>query len=529
MACVAKAAVALPLAVFCLHFAQAAATDPVAARAGENYWERRRPAKSMEIAANAGRCYDAVFVGDSITHAWDDDSDGRCENEGADDWKALKRTYSLLNLGYGGDAIQHVLYRLGDNELDGYTAKMFVLMIGANNKEPAEEIAEGTKACIDLIRRRHPESKIILMAMLPFGAASNDVQRVKSAKVNELTRKLADGKGILWLDIGSRLLLQDGRHNAYMWLADHVHPSAATYHVWRETLQPILEAVTGKRASPRPCAARRVLPRHVVFVGFDGLSSSGFERAATPHLDQLRREGAWTLESRSVLPSGSACNWRSFFTCSAPEQHGFTTAHSERPTFMPSFLAQDGGYPDIYRQLRNCRPTAESGLVYEWGGMAFTCSTNSCSFVRKVPRGQAIRAGCEYFREKKPTFLSIVCDRPDGTGHAMGWESTNYLAEVSRLDVELVQLFRTLDETGTRNETVVVISSDHGGKDKDHGGATLVEMRRPVVIVGKGVRRAHELPYGGSIYDTGATVAALLGIDFPPCWIGRPFDGAFDR
>ena len=83
-------------------------------------------------------------------------------------------------------------------------------------------------------------------------------------------------------------------------------------------------------------------------------------------------------------------------------------------------------------------------------------------------------------------------------------------------------------EAGMTEDTVVMVTSDHGGLNKGHGGPTLSEMERPVVLWGKDVKRGHELAFPGANYDTGATIAALLGLEPPTCWIGRPFDEAFE-
>jgi hypothetical protein len=39
-------------------------------------------------------------------------------------------------------------------------------------------------------------------------------------------------------------------------------------------------------------------PRRAVLLGIDGLGSKGLAAAHTPHIDGLRRQGAWTLHAR---------------------------------------------------------------------------------------------------------------------------------------------------------------------------------------------------------------------------------------
>ena len=275
-------------------------------------------------------------------------------------------------------------------------------------------------------------------------------------------------------------------------------------------------------------AAAKVAPKHVIFVGWDGYAGNTVEPANIPTLRKLMAEGAWTIHSRSILPSASACNWHSIFTCSASEQHGYISWNSDKPKFPASATMENGLYPDIMYMLRKQNPSAEIGCIYDWNGIAFTADTNACNYAKQIPDAELADAAIKYIKEKKPTFLAVCFNSPDDKGHGIGWGSPEYYARVTELDAELQRILDAIKEAGILDDTVVLLSSDHGGLGKGHGGPTLSEMERPVFLWGKGVKRGYELKFPGAIYDTGATLAALLGIEPPACWIGRPLDEAFD-
>jgi len=283
-------------------------------------------------------------------------------------------------------------------------------------------------------------------------------------------------------------------------------------------------------------AASMVRPRHVVVVGFDGLGARFVRAGLTPTMDRLADEGAWTLRSRSILPSSSACNWHSFFTCSASEQHGFNDWNSRKPVVPAAQTLASGRYPDVFAVYRRLHPQAEIGFIYQWSGVGFCIDTNVCNYVARTDLAlssaqsfrEATALACSYIRAKKPDFLSVCFGVPDGVGHEFGWDSPQYTKAVADADAELAKIVDALADAKMLDETVLVVFSDHGGRGKGHGCATLAEMERPSIFWGKGVKRGHELAYGGAIYDDGATVAALLGIVDPPvAWIGRPRDDAF--
>src|SRR5208282_4317377 len=116
----------------------------------------------------------------------------------------------VLNLGFGWDRTQNVLWRLAHGEFDGLHPRYVVINIGTNNfsgtsharaNTPAE-VAEGIRTICTCIRRKSPQSRIILMGVFPRGAKPTDPFRSKILELNKLLAE--DGKvpGITVLDIG---------------------------------------------------------------------------------------------------------------------------------------------------------------------------------------------------------------------------------------------------------------------------------------------------------------------------------------
>jgi arylsulfatase A-like enzyme len=83
-------------------------------------------------------------------------------------------------------------------------------------------------------------------------------------------------------------------------------------------------------------------------------------------------------------------------------------------------------------------------------------------------------------------------------------------------------LVQTLEETGLVRETLLIITSDHGGHEFTHGTTLPEDMTIPWIAVGASVREGYEIPDQVVIYDTAATVLFFLGIPPPVHWDGRP-------
>ena len=214
---------------------------PQSAFPNGNWWGTRCAEKRAEIAAHTNGWYDMVFVGDSITHRWERPGGG-----GEKVWAELLKTYSILNLGYGGDRTEHVLWRLENGELEGYKTKLFMLMIGTNNGGRAEPVAEGVKRCVATLRRKHPEAKVLLLPISPRGATAKDHMRQRNDAVNRIIKGCADGKDVLWLDFNDRFLDKDGNMLPGLMFKDNLHPDHAGYLVWRDAVLPVFRQIVGK-------------------------------------------------------------------------------------------------------------------------------------------------------------------------------------------------------------------------------------------------------------------------------------------
>lgn len=182
---------------------------------------------------------DLVFVGDSITDGW--------RGRGKATWQKDYAPLKALNLGISGDRTQHVLWRLQNGELDGYHAKLFVIMIGTNNRtDPAESVANGIQAIIKEIHAKQAQAKILLLAIFPRGEKANEL-RTKNEAVNAIIAKWDDGKNLRYLDIGPRFLAEDKVTLPKDIMADFLHPGAKGYEIWAEATAPLIKEMLGAK------------------------------------------------------------------------------------------------------------------------------------------------------------------------------------------------------------------------------------------------------------------------------------------
>ena len=194
---------------------------------------------------------EVVMVGDSITHRWAGlpTVDKNYGPHGPVSWKKLYGDKPVLNLGFGADRVQNVLWRIEHGEMDGLKPKWIVLLIGTNNLvgggaydracTPAE-IAEGVKNLVGVIHAKAPGAKLVVMGVFPRAATAKDPFRTKIKEVNALVGKqCAEVKDTTFLDIGDKFLKPDGSlpHDL---MPDLLHPSEKGYAIWAEALAKVM-------------------------------------------------------------------------------------------------------------------------------------------------------------------------------------------------------------------------------------------------------------------------------------------------
>jgi lysophospholipase L1-like esterase len=180
------------------------------------------------------------FFGDSIT-----------EYMGYGNMDAFNRNFASLkpaNFGIAGDSTDGLFRRVNDGELGGHP-KVVSLMIGTNDipsSKSADEIAQSIAKIVETIRLKDPESKVLIMGILPRCSPTDPDRekfREKIARVNAEISQLSNGNTIRYLDLGAKF--EDSNGNArHDLLGDYLHPSHAGYEVWSDAVKPVIDSMS---------------------------------------------------------------------------------------------------------------------------------------------------------------------------------------------------------------------------------------------------------------------------------------------
>ena len=185
---------------------------------------------------------DVVFLGDSITHFWSGEPKAK-RVAGKDSWEKWIAPHYPINLGYGWDRTENVLWRLRHGEVAGLKAKAFVVLIGTNNLSGfnlPEETAEGVAEVCREIRRQAPQAKILLLAVLPR-QAKPDATRQRVVEANKLLKAQAAQIADAYLDLTDKLVEADGSILKET-MGDYLHPTNKGYEVMGAAIDAQLKA-----------------------------------------------------------------------------------------------------------------------------------------------------------------------------------------------------------------------------------------------------------------------------------------------
>ena len=190
--------------------------------AGDWYMHRFMATNERLSAGNV----DLLFVGDSMMMGW--------EFEGKDIWHKYYGARKAVNLGFGEDRTQNVLWRLYNAHFDNISPKLAIVLIGANNLgvDTPEDTAEGIKSICRYLRMRFPKMKLLLLAIFP----RLDETRESSERASKLASVIADGWWIHYMDLREHLMQGNNILSTDIF-PDGRHLSREGYQLWAEAIE----------------------------------------------------------------------------------------------------------------------------------------------------------------------------------------------------------------------------------------------------------------------------------------------------
>jgi predicted AlkP superfamily pyrophosphatase or phosphodiesterase len=259
--------------------------------------------------------------------------------------------------------------------------------------------------------------------------------------------------------------------------------------------------------------------RRVIILSIDGLRPEAIELAPMPNLLALMKTSAYSLTAQTTRPSSTLPAHASMLTGSCPSKHGV-----DWNDYIPENGVAQG--TDLF-DLAHAAGLQTVMYVGKEKLRQVTDATSIDRFVYINDRDKVIMQNLLADFPMDFGVLFIHFATTDDMGEVYGWLSPKQLSVVFRADEAIGELLAALEPYGLRDETLLIITADHGGHDTTHGTSRPEDMTIPWIASGPRIQ-AGELTQSVYTMDTAATSAYALGLPIPADWDGVPVLEAFD-
>ena len=278
----------------------------------------------------------------------------------------------------------------------------------------------------------------------------------------------------------------------------------------------------GAQTEPSPADPSTNSPqgKHIIVISVDGLRPDAIEKAKAPVMQSMIKSGTWCPVAQTIRPSVTLPSHTSMVTGLTYREHGVTWNVYRKGLIKKATMfsvAKDAGLSCAAyfakSKLRFLTPPAHVDRII--GPPAPR---------KKGKEWPALDIAKQFLKDWETTQYNLTFihfKEPDSAGHGRGWMSKTYLKAVSKVDKAIGIIVQGLKDAGSYEQTVIIITADHGGVRRGHGGNHPKSQTIPWLCAGAGIPVGLRIEREIRTYDTAPTALKLLGLDPPKDIAGK--------
>ena len=251
----------------------------------------------------------------------------------------------------------------------------------------------------------------------------------------------------------------------------------------------------------------------VLLTLFDGARPDAFEESGNEFYKKFKKESAYSLTARTVMPSETLPCHFSLFTSTDTRIHGVTSNFFKMP---------EKWIPTLFEQIN---ASGKSSAVFYnwmelediWKNVPLVQSVYYPSYQMNMREANRLTTddAIKCINEYAPDFVFLYIGEPDEVAHANGWMSEKYFDSINFSFSELERVYEIIPDDYT-----IILTADHGGHEYDHGSEMPEDMTIPLLIKGRSFEPGTVFE-NASIKDIAPTVADILGVGKCDLWQGK--------
>lgn len=286
------------------------------------------------------------------------------------------------------------------------------------------------------------------------------------------------------------------------------------------TITPSPTLTSTPTLTPEPTFTPTPAPpaRRVLILSIDGFRPDAMPLAPMPFLMTLLEKSAYSLTAQTVYPSITLVAHTSMLSGQCPAKHKV-----DWNDYIP-----ENGYAQVTDIFDIAHQAGMQTVMYVGKEKLQQITEPTSLDIFKFINDRDLIITEDLIQNFPADFrlMFVHFPTPDFMGHEYGWLSPEQLSVLFRADQAIEKLVAELENRNLREETLFIITADHGGHDTTHGYSLPEDMTIPWIAFGAGVQPA-ELTSPVNTVDTAATAAFALGLSIPPEWDGVPVYEAF--
>lgn len=291
-------------------------------------------------------------------------------------------------------------------------------------------------------------------------------------------------------------------------------------------------------ANPGPGASNDFQGKRVLIIGIDGLRPDALQAAKAPVIHAMAKSGVatWTAvaggaaEGPTNQPTISGPGWTSILTGTCIDKHG-VSGNSTKPGIYKVDVA-----PHFAKRLKETVPTANVASIVSWAWIEDYLIAAQSGVIDHHEKGEGktyperdrdvTDRAVSYLSKENPDVLFLHFDQVDGAGHGTGFSVDNpkYMDAIAATDGlvnEVMQAMRKRPQYAKEN-WLVILTSDHGGKNTSHGGQSPEERTIPMIVAGNLVPKLGVVKETPGQFVVPATTLQYLGVPVKAEWGWEP-------
>jgi hypothetical protein len=214
------------------------------------------------------------------------------------------------------------------------------------------------------------------------------------------------------------------------------------------------------------------LDKKVLIIGIDGCRPDALNIASTPSIDLLIGNGVFSSDALNDDITISGPGWSAIICGVWSDKHLVTNNNFDGNNYEE--------YPSIFQYIESFNSDLNTASICHWAPINDYIVDDTADFTLNVSNDSAVSSeAIDYITENDVDVLFLHFDDVDYAGHAYGFspEVDEYIDAIEGVDLLIGPIITSIENRPNydNEDWLIIVSTDHGGKNISHGGSSLEE------------------------------------------------------